>query len=142
LHLSIPFYTVPPAHVLPQSPPSFGLILTDSTISINFTEAHIFSENPVAVWTSLPTRKNTLSINQIRKLVTVFELDPGDPVDITAEWEAATGLAWTPNLTFPNANIYVCLESMSASSYITSPLLCTNQFTPSEEEVTMPYYAY
>lgn len=140
LHLSLATYDSPPAHVLPQAPPAFALILTDSTISINFLEAHAFPENPVAVWTSLPTKKNTTSINQIRKLVMVIEAAPSDPLNITAEWEAATGLDWTPNVTFPDANIFVCLESMSASSYITSSMLCTKNSTPSEEEETIYYY--
>lgn len=140
LLLGYPFFSVPPGHNTPQSPPSFTLIILPESISINFTEAHNFDENPVIVWTSLPTRKNTLSINQVRKLVTVIDTPPADPLDITLLWEAATDLVWSPVLTFPTANIFVCLESVSLSSCITSPMLCTKNQTPSPEDETFYYY--
>lgn len=133
-------FTSPPAHVLPQAPPSFGLVLSDSAIKINFLEAHLYPENPVAVWASFPTRKNTLSINQVRRLVTILTAQPADPLDITALWKIATGINWDPANNFPNANIYVCLESMSATSFITSSLLCTKQNSTSAESDTLIYY--
>ena len=130
----------PPAHTLPQAAPSFAMILSNSDVKINFLSAHDYVNNPVAVWSSLPTKKNTLSINQIRKLVYVFRTTPADPYNLTALWEAAIGLDWDPSNNFPDANIFFCLESIRESSGITSSMLCTKNETPSADEDSMYYY--
>jgi len=139
--LSLPLFTSPPAHLLPSSPPTFEIELTATTISINFTSAHDYVDSPVVVWVTIPTRKISNSINQIRKFALIISAAPADPLDITTEWETATGLSWSPVTNFPNANIFVCLESVKASSGITSPMVCgkksTTEFT---EEETMYYY--
>ena len=41
---------------------------------------------------------------------------------------------------FPNANIYLCLESVSLSSGITSSLLCSKSSPPDSTEGTLYYY--
>lgn len=140
LYLDTSILANPPAHDLPDAPPSFALILSDTDIYLNFLDSFDYSINALAVWMSIPTKKNTLSINQIRKLVTVFQATPLDPINITSQWETATGLVWAPANNFPNANIYVCLESIRKSSGITSSLLCTKNSTPTEETETMYFY--
>lgn len=132
--------TVPPDHIIPSAPPSFEIIATASSLSIDFTSAHDFVNNPVMIWASIPTKKNTLSINQIRKYITVLTDAPADPLDITALWESATGLTWDPSNNFPLANIFVCLECISKASGITSPMLCSKSSGITEEEETYIYY--
>lgn len=130
----------PPAHNVPPSAPSFGMELSAGDIVLRFLEAFDFTLNNVAVWSSAPTRRNTLSINQIRKLVTVIKVDPGDTLDITSTWETAVGIDWNPAALFPNANVYFCLEAINKSSGITSPMLCTKNDTPSDSEDSIYYY--
>ncbi len=132
----------PPAHDLPQAPPTFTLDFNDATMEIEFTQAHDFVNSPVLVWASTPTRKNTLSINQVRKLVTIINAAPSNPLDITALWELATGLPYTPTTLFPNANIFLCLESVNLSSGISSAMLCSKDTpSPTDFGTTMYYYS-
>lgn len=141
--LSLSLFTLPPAHDLPTAPPSFEIVLSDSSISIEFTSSHNYIDSPVIVWVTIPSRKNTNSINQIRKFAIILDTDPGTTLDITTEWETATGINWTPTITFPNANIFVCLESVKASSGITSSMICKKENTADNlnEEETLIYYA-
>lgn len=134
--LSLSELTDPPAHDLPESPPTFTLQLSATEIKINFTSAHDYADSPVIVWVTIPTRKISNSINQIRKFALIIDSEPADPLDITAEWETASGLDWAPASNFPNANIFVCLESVKASSGITSPMICTKDNTTNLTEET------
>jgi len=138
--LSLSLFTSPPAHDLPTSPPTFEILLSDSSIEINFTSAHDYADSPVIVWVTVPTRKISNSINQIRKYALIIDSAPADPLDITSEWETATGIPWSPLVAFPNANIFVCLESVKASSGITSPMICQKANTEEETESTNFYY--
>jgi hypothetical protein len=140
--LSLSYFTVPPAHDLPTSPPTFEILLASDSVKINFTSAHDYVDSPVIVWVTLPTRKISNSVNQIRKYALVISAAPSDPLDITTEWETATGLDWNPTANFPNANIFVCLESVKASSGITSPMICGKKSTSEiTEDETMIYYS-
>lgn len=140
--LSLSLFTSPPAHDLPTSPPAFQIILSSTQLLIILLASHNYNDSPVVVWTTLPTRKTTNSINQIRKYAKIITIDPGSSLDITTEWEIATGLTWSPLVTFPSANIFVCLESVKASSGITSPMSCKVESTSNvaEDEETLIYY--
>lgn len=140
--LSLSLFTLPPAHDLPIAPPSFEILLSASSVVVEFTSSHNYVDSPVMVWTTIPTRRSTTSINQIRKFCIAITADPGSSLDITTEWELATGLNYTPALTFPDANIFICLESVKATSGITSPMVCESESTQEiiEDEETLTYY--
>jgi len=140
--LSLSLFTSPPAHDLPTAPPDFDIIITSSSLSIEFTSSHDYVTSPVIVWTTIPTRKATTSINQIRKFAIILDADPGSDIDITTEWESATGISWSPIINFPNVNIFVCLESVRASSGISSAMVCKSENTQDNlnEEETLYYY--
>lgn len=141
--LSLSLFTIPPAHDLPIAPPTFEITLSALSVVISFTSSHNYIDSPVIVWTTIPTRRTTTSINVIRKYVTIITADPGTSLDITSDWELATGLNYTPALTFPNANLFVCLESVKASSGITSAMVCESESTQEilENENTLIYYS-
>jgi hypothetical protein len=139
LNIDQPLLSSPPAHTLPAAPPAFEVLITAAQLRIDFTAAHNFVTSPIAIWSSLPTKKSTLSINQIRKLVTIVNAAPADPLDITSLWETATGIDWSPSVVFPGANIFVCLESVSQSSGITSAMLCSSKYIESD---TSTFYYY
>jgi len=121
----------PPVHTLPQDPPTFDIYLSETAIRICATEAHDYINNPVILWVSPPTRRNTPTINQTRRLATILIVEPACGYDITTFWETAIGIPWTPSTLFPNANIFVCLQSIRRSSGITSALLCEKADTES-----------
>jgi len=122
--LSLSELVTPPTHDLPESPPNFSIEITDNSISINFLDAHDYVDSPVIIWASVPTLRNSNSINQVRKYVTIVSATPTNPLNITTNWQIATGINFTPTMTFPDANLFICLESVKASSGITSPMIC------------------
>lgn len=138
LQLDQPILTVPPAHTLPSAAPAFDIFVSSTQLQLNITGAHDYVVEPVAVWASYPTRKNTFSINQIRRLLVVIMSSPGAPYDITGPWETATGMSWDPENLFPDSNIFVCLEAINKSSGITSAMLCSSTYI----ETVSPYYYY
>ena len=133
-------HLVPPDHTLPPAPPSFSMIMSDSDIKILALESFDYDNNSLILWTSLPTKRNTLSINQIRKYVMQIESLPDTPVSIKNHWKAATGLNWNPSVNFPSANIFICIQSISKDSNITSSMLCTKNNTPSATDDSIYYY--
>lgn len=130
----------PGTRILPTDPPAFAMLISASDLLIQFLESHDYVNYPVAVWASLPTKKSTLSINQIRKLITIITSAPANPLNITTEYETATGLNWNPSVDFPNANLFVCLESVAKQTGITSPMLCTKNTTPIDTGEDALYY--
>jgi len=122
--LGVAVLEAPPAHTLPEAVSAFEIQISTPSLIIAFEDAHDYAKSPVAVWSTPPTRKNTLSINQVRRLVTVIDSDPGASYDLTAEWENEFGMSWAPDTLFPNSNIFVCCESIRLSTGITSAYLC------------------
>jgi hypothetical protein len=142
--LALPTLSTPPPHTLPQSPPDFDIEITETQLKLKPTQPHNYTDSPVIVWVSIPTSRATNSINQQRKFALIITEDPGSEINITTEWEAATGLTWQPLTSFPNAQIFVCLESVRTESGITSPMLCkkaNTTITPITEESNLYYYS-
>jgi hypothetical protein len=133
----------PPGYDLPSDAPSFILTLTASQLLVEVTGSIDWSTMSLIIWGALPTKRQKSTINQIRKYISVQQSDPGGAMDITSEWETATGLVWNPTVQFPNANIFICLETIRKSSGITSPILCTKENTDviEEEEESIIYYS-
>lgn len=139
LLLGNPLFTNPPPHTLPPSPPSFEILLTETSIKINFTSRFTWTTNGLIIWSTLPNRKNTNSINTVRRLVTVIKDEPmNNIIDITSLWETSMGITFN-TANFPNANIFVCLESVSTESGITSPLICNKI---NSKDMALPYKIY
>jgi len=141
IQINLAHLTTPPIYGSPMAPPDFSLILSNSAIKINFLEAHNFDLYPVAVWGMLPTKRSSFSLNQTRKLIEVIEVPPSDPYDITTNWSDKIEIAWNPSVSFPSANIFICLESFTRSTGITSTMLCTKNTAPAQQNDDMYYYS-
>lgn len=124
LHRGLILFSLPPTHTLPAACPTFEIQIDASTIKVHLTSGFDFDNNELNIWTTIPTTRQKVTVNQIRKFVTVMNIESSDPLDITDAWETATGLLWTPTTLFPSSNIFICLQSVSTASYITSALLC------------------
>jgi hypothetical protein len=132
----------PPAHDLPQTPPSFNIEITDTIIYLVMNEAHDYYNYPVLVWVSQPIRRNTQTINQTRRLAMIITNLNTNPISIKTEWELATELPFSPLSLFPNANLFVCLQSMARTSGITSTLLCKSVNTSLLVNMQEDFYYY
>ena len=135
LYTGITFYD-PPPYNLPQPVPSFEVIATDSDLYLTIADSFNWFLDSIILWTSLPCSKQKPSINQIRKYVLLQYTEPSQPIKFTNDWQNAVQLAWNPTLQFPNSNIFFCLQTVSKSSGITSPLLCKKINTKTVVEAT------
>jgi len=142
LAISLSILADPPEHILPGEPPSFTIDLEQYSLNVERTGSISYAEDALIYWISLPTRRQTTSINQIRKWVAIEASEPGNPLDLTAAWEAATGIVWNPVQNFPNSNIFVCLQTVSKASGITSALLCAKASTSDIFVFDSDYLAY
>lgn len=140
INLNESIFASPPPHNLPAGAPAFTVSINPSGIFILFPTPFVATNDSLIVWSSLPTKLNTLSINQIRKLVTRTETSPTSPWDITTAWSNATELDWLPSTLFPNSNIYVCLQTIRRDSSITSSFLCSKESTPPSGAVELIFY--
>lgn len=123
--MDLSILTSPPDYDLPTDSPSFDILGSSTAIDLSITGDIDWDDMNLIVWTSLPTLRQKPTINSIRRFVTIFKTAPSDPQDITAAWEAATGLTWDPVNQFPNTNIFICVETVRKSSGITAPMLCS-----------------
>jgi hypothetical protein len=140
IQMELSILSSPPAHTLPQPPPEFFMSYDATHLYFNSISVFDYVNNSLILWSCTPTRTNTLSINQIRKQVVIWNAAPANPVDITSLWELATGISWAPTTVFPNANIFYCLQSVSKASGITSAMLCTKNITVTPADDSMLYY--
>jgi len=115
----------PLPHILPQAPWNFELFLTETKIFLNPLSDFNYGDNSILMFGSLPTFRSTTSINQIRKFCGLLNPPFDIPIDITSRWEAGTGLTWANASKYGNANIYICLQSISNGGLITSAYLCS-----------------
>ena len=145
LLMGLTLLTSPPPHDLPAAAPEFTINLYDNDITLTITGPIDYDVSDLIVWCSMPTNRVKPTINNIRKYCTIKKTGTAGTFSIKAEWENATGLLWQPLDYFPNANIFVCLETVRITSGITSPLLCaktnTSTITPSVVEDTALYYS-
>lgn len=112
----------PPTHDTPAAVPAFVIILSASAIKIGLSDTYDFGTGSLIIFASLPLfRMGNSQIRFMKRMLTATSA-PGDMIDITSEWEEATGLIWSPNTTFPAANIRVQIQSMSNASGITTAL--------------------
>ena len=123
----------PPPHNVPPGAPTFDVVVSPTAIEIDLTEVFDFINNWLLAWCSPPTMRNSNSINQLRKKLGFVFIDYPTALDVTALWEAATGFTWAPATVFPDANIFICLQSFAKSSGISSPLLCANGTSTASE---------
>lgn len=141
LAMSLSILADPPVHDIPPSPPEFGITFTPTELFFNYVSAFDFVNNALILSTTTPTRTASLSINRIRKQVVIWTADPGSPADITSLWEAATQMQFDPVNTFPNANIYFCLQSVTKASGITSAMYCLLPIPIESESESIFYYS-
>ena len=116
----------PPGHTLPLAPPDLDILVSETEIQVSFVAPFDYTYDSLIMWASTPTKKNNFQVNQIRRKVTVLNATPANPLDITALWETAIGLPWEPLTLFPNANLFVCLQSISKGSGIASTFICNS----------------
>lgn len=117
-------FTNPPTHSLPTAPPAVSITLTEPSITLTIAPGYDYTNNPLLVWVSPPTRISKGFLNPTRRFATFILTDPAGPFNLTSFWETATGLPWLPITLFPNTNIHICYQSIRRSSGITSALLC------------------
>jgi len=140
--ISQPLTNTPPAHTLPAAVPPFAIIVSDTDLFIELESPFDFSLNELIIWSTAPTSRSTFSINQLRKFLGLFNPASFPLMAITTLWENATDLPWSSAAAAIESNIIVCLQSVSKSSGITSPILCNivNINEQLTEEETLIYY--
>lgn len=121
----LPQLSDPPAHTLPPSPPAFNVNASIDQFYLFIHGGWDFINTPVIVWASAPTRRNTLSINQIRKFVVIEYTDASSFIILTDPWKIAFNLNWDPAGIYKDTNIFVCIQTLHKDSGITSPFLCS-----------------
>ncbi len=133
----------PPAHTLPQEVPEFEIVVSTDSLELEIIGSFDFDIDWLLAFGTPPTSRSSLSVNRINKRLGILSEPVDGIVNITAMWEAATGLEWTPADTFPDTNIVVCLQSVNKVSGITSPFLCVNSpvNNPVTEDDNYFYYA-
>lgn len=140
LELSLSLLESPPAHTTPLAPPSFEIVYSGSDMYLFLNEPFDFTNNSLIFWSSLPTKRNTISINQIRKQVAILDNTFTSGQDMTTEWETCMGFSWDFSANFVNSNIFYALQSISRSSGITSSMLITKNTVPAEATESLYYY--
>lgn len=139
--IGVDWFVSPPPHLVPVDVPSFEIISSDTALKISINPSHDFVTYPVIIYSTIPTRKNTLSINQVRKMIQIITSFPSNPLNITSAWETATQLTWDPATSFPSANVFVCLQVFHKNSGITSSMLCTKTSVENGSSDIFFYYA-
>lgn len=129
LLMGLSLLTSPPAYASPSGAPTFTIELFPDKIKVYINPTYSSVSNNLIIWGALPTTRVKSTINQIRKYITIITAPFTNPFDITAAWEAATGLTWSPLTSFPNANIFICLENVATATGISSPMLCAKENT-------------
>jgi hypothetical protein len=119
-----PTFVTPPAYASPASAPAFTIYLTLSKIELLISGFFDSSFQNIIVWSTPPTKRNKPTITQIRRYVTLINTPATSLIDITAAWQTATGVPYNPLTSFPNSNIFICLQNVSKTTGITSPMLC------------------
>lgn len=116
---------VPPTHYAAAAPPNYSVETDDAGIYVYIDPEYDYTNTAVCIWSTPPTTRSSNSLNRIRKRVLVITSTPAYPLNITAEWEAATGLAWSPLDTFPNAKIQLALSTIDKRAGTVSPYVFT-----------------
>jgi len=118
------YHATPPTHVVPAELPPWTITLDAGALTITLTDPFDFDNNNIVAWCALPTRKNTSSIQQIRKFMLLLTDSTPQPFDVTAAWNSATQMDFATGNFAANINFFFCLQSIRLSSNITSAMEC------------------
>ncbi len=139
------FVDSPPAHTLPDAVPNYEIIATADKLYIHLLASFDETNNYLYVWCCPPTLGNTFSQNRIRKLIGKVMVLGETYIDVTSEWEKATEMSYNPIGSFPSCNLFFFIQTISRTSYITSPMLfksCNTANTFTWESTLNAYIAY
>jgi len=114
----------PPSLDLPDAAPVFTVSADASNLEISGLDTYDYTNNALIIWTTLPTHRNTVTNNQIRKFVEIITANPGSPYNINTNFQVATKINYDPLTYFPGAMINICIEPIRVSSGITGTLRC------------------
>jgi hypothetical protein len=120
----------PPSYDLPDAAPTFSVNADTGSLQLIDLDTYDYTNNAIIIWTTLPTRRNTLTNNQIRKYVEIITANPGSPFSISDEWQDATKIDYDPIALFPGAMLNICIEPVRVSSGITGTLRCVQTQCP------------
>ena len=133
-------FTQPPARVLPVTPGPYTVTLTSTAIEINFTPAFNPASCGIIIFATPPISTVT---NSQRSKWRILEGDISSPYtfyDITASWEAKTGLNYASIAASGIFNIGVMILTFNLSSGVYSPGLINLGFPPTVPAESNYYY--
>lgn len=116
--LSQPVVLAPPTYEVPAALPPFFVTMSSSTIVIEWSEVIDTVTTDVFVFASVPGKAQAQFNRGAYKLLNLFGVDVSSSFDITAAWEAATGLSYSAVAVSASFTINVLIVPVSKNSYI------------------------
>jgi hypothetical protein len=117
--LSVAMVTTPPLYVVPGAIPTYSLILDDTSITIDFNGATVFSDYGFAVYASNISQSASVKNYNSMRLLGFFVPDTYNTIDVTTLWNAAWLLDYSSFSFVSNFNISIVLVPIHATSGIT-----------------------
>ena len=114
------YQKTPPVYVLPTAVPNFTVELSSTAITINFSPAFAPANTAIKIWATIPLLSASMNFDRKLKYISVDITKNYASIDITADWETATGLDYSDIFSTGAFFIGVLIEPSEISSGVTS----------------------
>lgn len=119
IHLNQAVITVPPTYEIPAALPEFYVTMSTTSMVVQWSTDIDTATTNILLYASIPGRSQAQYNRGAYRLLDLTGIDVESSFDITAAWEAATGLTYTDISSGGVFTINVMIVPVSTSSYIT-----------------------
>lgn len=119
------YVNVPPAYTLPPAVTAYTLVLTATTISIVFDTSFSPTNSGLIIWVTAPTSRVSTSLRSQFRTCTLTVASPFTTIDITSDWNLATGLDYASLPSGSRFKIGCMVQTCEQTSGLCSPGLLT-----------------
>jgi len=109
-----------PVYAAPSAVPTYTVNASITKLQLIINTPQTITDNYAIIRATPPINKTTTSFQKQLKFVSVIQSDYWDDVDITADWENATGYSWPPSFDANKFQIGIMIQSVDINSGITS----------------------
>lgn len=109
-----------PVYAAPSSVPNYTVNASITKLQLIIDTPQTITDNFAIIRATPPINKTTTSFQKQLKFISVIQSDYWDNVDITSDWENATGYSWPPSFDVNKFQIGIMIQSVNINSGVTS----------------------
>ena len=116
----LPLFATAPVYATPSAVPTYTVNISLSKMRLLINTPQTITDNYAIINATPPINKTTTSFAKNLKYIMTIKSDYWNNIDLTSDWEKATGYTWPPSTNINSFQIGIMIQSININSGITS----------------------